>query len=97
MADELDKAFFERADAYIDLANTQIPASGRTKVSASFMYGMARFSAWLTACGVGSAEELRAAREESLTYFVAQYRAMLAQNLDDYIRNFDRYMRDKAD
>ena len=92
MADELDKAFFERADACINLANSQIAASGRAKVSASFLYAAARFNAWLTACGVSSAEELRAARDETVKYFVAQYRAMLTENLDDYVRNFERYL-----
>jgi hypothetical protein len=87
-----DKAFLERSDALIDLANQQIPGAGRLKVGASFMHGTARFNAWLTACGVKSADDLRGVKEEALAYFVAQYRGMLTESLDDYIKNFDRYM-----
>jgi hypothetical protein len=88
-----DKAFLERSDALVDLANQQIPAAGRLRVGASFSHGTARFNAWLTARGVSSAEELRKVKEEALAYFTAQYRGMLTESLDDYIRNYDRYMR----
>ena len=42
---------------------------------------------------IDSADEMRAAREKTIDYFVNQRRAMLAENLDDYATNFDRYMR----
>jgi Protein of unknown function (DUF3144) len=95
LTNELDKAFFARADAHINLANSQIPQDGRNKVSASFMYGLARFSAWLSACQAQSGDDLQRSREEIVDYFVRQYRAMLNENLDDYVRNFDKYMRGK--
>jgi hypothetical protein len=88
-----DNAFLERSDALVSLANTQVASHGRRKVSESFAHGAARFNAWLTACGVNSGDELRAVKEEALTYFTAQYRRMLSESLDDYARNFERYMR----
>jgi hypothetical protein len=36
---------------------------------------------------------MRTAKDETVEYFVAQYRAMLIQNLDDYSKNFSKYMR----
>ena len=93
MDSEADETFFRRADAHIDLANEQIGDVSRGKVSASFMYAVARFNSWVTACKADSAEDLRANKEDSIEYFVAQYRAMLSENLDDYIENFDKYMR----
>jgi hypothetical protein len=92
MAEDTDPAFFNRADAHIDLSNSQVEAIGRGKVSASMLYATARFNAWVTACGFQNAAQMREAREETLKYFVEQYKGMLGENLDDYIANFERYM-----
>jgi hypothetical protein len=91
---EVDKEFYDRADAHIHLSNGQITEKvGRGKVSASMMYSVARFNAWVSACGWNSGQELAAAKEEALEYFVTEYRKMLEENLDDYIENFESYMR----
>jgi hypothetical protein len=88
-----DELFYQRADAQIDLANKQLTDASRGKVSASFMYAVARFNAWVTACKAVSASDLRDGKAESIEYFVDQYREMLNENLDDYINKFDEYMR----
>jgi hypothetical protein len=93
MPEETDPAFYERADAHIHLSNDQIKDVGRGKVSASMMYATSRFNAWISACGLESGEQLAAARQETIEYFVKQHRAMLEDNLDDYIRNFRKYMK----
>ena len=92
MPQDTDDKFFERADAHISLANQQVVDSTRGKVSASMMYATSRFNAWVGACNCESAEELSAAREQAIEYFVTQYREMLTENLDQYIQNFDAYM-----
>ena len=91
-----DELFFKRADAHIDLANEQLKDASRGKVSASMMYATARFNAWVTACEADSDDDLRSGKGESIEYFVAQYRSMLEENLNDYIGNFDSYMRPKG-
>lgn len=93
MVTDTDENFYNRADAVIHLANDQLSGISRGKVSASCMFATARFNAWITACGHGSAGDMAAAKEETLEYFTRQYRAMLEENLDDYIENFDAYMR----
>ncbi|WP_213605432.1 DUF3144 domain-containing protein [Pseudoxanthomonas japonensis] len=93
MTAEVDDNFYNRADAVIHLANEQLGDMSRGKVSASCMYATARFNAWVSACGHGSAEDMAAAKDETLEYFVKQYRGMLEENLDDYIDNFSKYMR----
>jgi|SRR5690606_28740702 len=91
---EVDEQFYERADAHIHLSNDQISENvGKGKVSASNMYATARFNAWVSACGWRSAQELASAKEETLEYFVTEYRKMLEENLDDYIANFESYMK----
>ena len=92
MNSDTDKAFFERADAYITLANEQATDVSRGKVSASMMFATARFNAWVSASGTDSGEELASVKEEALEYFVTEYRKMLEENLDEYIEHFDKYM-----
>ena len=45
MTTQTDEHFFARADALSNLANEQVEEIGRGKVSASFMYALARFHA----------------------------------------------------
>lgn len=91
---KVDDEFYERADAHIHLSNDQISEKvTQGKVSASNMYATARFNAWVSACGWSSGEEMAASKQETIDYFVVQYRKMLEENLEDYIDNFDSYMR----
>ena len=61
----VDDNFYDRADEHINLSNNQISEDiGRGKVSASFMYSVARFNAWVSACGWNNAQEMEAAKEE---------------------------------
>ena len=90
----VDDEFYARADAHIHLSNNQISEKiGVGKVSASNMYATARFNAWVSACGWNSGQEMAKAKQETLEYFVTEYRKMLNENLDDYISNFESYMR----
>lgn len=93
MPTAMDDDFYNRADALIHLANEQCQSIGRGKVSASSMYAIARFNAWISACGFENAADMQAARQETIDYFVQQYTAMLEENLDDYIENFQKYMK----
>lgn len=96
MADPFDDAFYQRADAHINLSNDQLDgASSREMVNASMLFASARFCAWLSAGGHASGEAMAAKRDETVEYFVAGFRQMLEGNLDAYIRNFDAYMRPK--
>lgn len=93
MSGEVDPKFYARADAHILLSNEQLAEVSRGKVSASMLYGTARFNAWLSATGFESGEEMQQARAETLKYFVTEYEKMLAENLDDYIQHFESYMK----
>jgi hypothetical protein len=93
MNSDVDKEFFERADAYITVANEQAANVSRGKVSASMMFATARFNAWVSASGTESGEELAGVKEDALEYFLSEYRKMLEENLDEYIEHFDKYMK----
>lgn len=90
---EIDDNFFDRADEHINLSNKQLANTGRGKVSASMMYSVARFNSWISACGFNSQKEMKEAKEETIKYFVTEYEKMLKENLEDYIENFDKYMK----
>jgi hypothetical protein len=93
MSEGLDPQFYERADAHIHLSNDQISSEAtRGKVSASMLYAASRFNAWVSATGFESGTDMAAARDETIEYFVKQYRAMLTENFDDYAANFKKYM-----
>ena len=90
---QADDQFFKRADQFIDLANNQISReTSGGKVSASFMYALARFNAFISAVGFKDGGEMRQNKQEILDYFMSEYQKMLEENLDDYIENFDIYI-----
>jgi hypothetical protein len=93
MPPDEDPEFQARADAHIDLSNSQMEKASRGKVSASMMYSVARFNAWVSACGYDSGEEMREKKSETIAYFLEQYSKMLEENLDNYADNFERYMK----
>jgi vacuolar-type H+-ATPase subunit E/Vma4 len=92
MTTETDHDFYKRADAHIHVANEQTETTDRGKVSASMMYATARFNCWISACKVESGDDLLEGKEKIIEYFVEQYRDMLGEHLDDYVKNFDKYM-----
>jgi len=96
MQEEVDDGFFERADAHINLSNDQISDNiSKQEVSASFMFSVARFNAYVSACGFASAAEMQDAKNETMEYFTEEFRKVLAENLEDYISNFNSYMQVK--
>ena len=92
MPDGVDDKFYERADAHIHLSNEQLEDIDRVRASTSMMYATARFNAWVSARGFGTKEEMAASREETIDYFLNEYRLMLEENFDDYVEHFAKYM-----
>ena len=90
---DVDSGFYDRADAHINLSNDQMAEITRGKASASMLYGTTRFNAWITACGFENAEQMKQSKAETVKYFTAEYEKMLIENLDDYIENFEKYMK----
>jgi len=91
VTDGVDDDFYARADAHIHLSNDQLKNISRGKVSASMMYSVARFNAWVSATNSDSRQDMLDARERIIGYFTGEYRKMLEENLDDYIKHFDSY------
>ena len=91
MSKTADHDFYDRADEHLRVASDHLSEASQGKVSASLMYACARFNAWVSANHRQSPAELKNAYGETIEYFVAEYRKMLVQNLDDYVDNFKQY------
>jgi hypothetical protein len=100
MATQFDEHFYARADAHIHLSNDQKndPKVGAAPemVNASMMFASARFCAWLSATGFGSGTAMGEGKKEISDYFVEGFRQMLDAHLDDYVRNFDAFMKPQS-
>ena len=93
---QLDKAYFKRTDAFINVANDLCKEHDMGKVSASLLYAASRFNAYIVA---SSADDKAAAdrnKVEAIEYFTEQYRSMLIANMDDYIEKYDEYLKPKS-
>jgi hypothetical protein len=88
--------FFDRANALINLANDQCVSTHPSEVSASTLYASARFNAFIVAATTGSAPTMTSEKERALEYFIDQFRKMMEANLDDFIENYDQYMKPAA-
>ena len=85
-----EKEFLKRADEHINIANSHIGENvSMGEVSSSFMYGAARFNAWVAACEFESAEDMGAAKEEIVEYFVGKYKEVLEEHIKNHIEEFD--------
>lgn len=86
------REFFERADAIITLANSQLsPASHAGQVTASLTYAAARFAVSSASIGFTKGQDLLIEKDDIIDFYVKQYRQMLDDNIEDYAKNFVAY------
>ena len=88
---EVPEEFWQRADEYIALANTQSRSEAIGKVGASLLYAAARFSAFDVASASENAEEMKVDRDEAISFYVEQFRKMITENMEEYIENYESY------
>ena len=87
------QAFYQRADAIIGVANSQLgPNAHPGQVGASLLYAAARYSASVASIGFVKGEDFAKEKDDIVEFYVKQYRQMLSDNLTDYAQNFDKYV-----
>jgi hypothetical protein len=86
-----DKQFYDMADAYIALANTQLNESKPSRVSAAALFAAARFNAFVIAAATENKAQLIAEKEAAIAYFMNQYETMLRENLDEHMARHDAH------
>lgn len=72
------------ADAFIDQANTYANETDTAKVNASFLYGAARFSAFITATSMSNQQAYEADIPDAVEYYSTQFRSMLEEHFEQY-------------
>lgn len=91
--DDSEEMFFSRADAHIFLSNDQLENMHKEGVAASMLYASARFTAWLMAGSFANGDLMKESKAGAVEFFTERFRDMLGQNIDDYIANFDHYLK----
>ena len=84
-----DKQFYDMADGYIALANTQLNEAKPSRVSAAALFAAARFNAFVIAAATENKAQLIAEKEAAIAYFMNQYETMLRENLDEHMARYD--------
>lgn len=92
------QAFYQRADAIIGVANSQLgPEAHSGQVGASLLYAAARYSASVASIGFIKGDDFAKEKDDIVEFYVKQYRQMLSDNLTDYAQNFDKYVQINKD
>ena len=87
------QAFYQRADAIIGVANSQLGDDAHSgQVGASLLYAAARYSASVASIGFVKGEDFAKEKDDIVEFYVKQYRQMLSDNVTDYAQNFDKYI-----
>ena len=87
------QAFYQRADAIIGVANSQLgPKAHSGQVGASLLYAAARYSASVASIGFVKGDDFAKEKDDIVEFYTKQYRQMLSDNLTDYAQNFDKYV-----
>ena len=87
------QSFYQRADAIIGLANSQLGENAHSgQVGASLLYAAARYSASVASIGFVKGDDFAKEKDDIVEFYTKQYRQMLSDNLTDYAQNFDKYI-----
>lgn len=85
-----NKKFIQIADTFIDLANQHCDDSANALVNASFLYGSARFCAFLTASAAGNREKYEANIDDAVNYYTEEFARMLREHMEQYKSVFEQ-------
>lgn len=87
------QSFYQRADAIIGVANSQLgPDAHSGQVGASLLYAAARYSSSVASIGFVKGDDFAKEKDDIVEFYTKQYRQMLSDNLTDYAQNFDKYI-----
>ena len=82
MDQDVEKAMYDNADKFIDLANEMSKTVDQGQVGVALRYAAARFSAFEASMGTNN---LVRDRDKHLQFFIKTFTEMLQKNLDEYI------------
>ncbi len=80
-----DGQFGNRADAHINLSNSQVQLFGARPTTESMLYSTARFTAWFINSTATSRQNLEEKSVAEIDQFVALFREMLEANVQELV------------
>ena len=97
MDKQIEQQYWDLVESIIENVNAACEEHELGLVNGALMQAAARFNAFYLAASSESRKDLKEDREGSVRDFGAEYKKMLADNLDDYIENYKVYMRDESE
>ncbi len=86
-----DQQFRALADAFIHLANEHSGTVPHDKLGAAFLYGAARFNAFVACAASRSRAQFTTEKETAVAFFLMQYEKMLREHLDDHETHYEKF------
>jgi len=82
--DQRNKAFFQMADSFIDVANSHCDDEKSSRVGSALLYATARFSSFVVASHANDRESYEAEIDHAVEFFSSEFKKMLTENLEEY-------------
>jgi len=89
--EELDAQYRKMIDSFIDQANNLAENNSPENVGMALLFAASRFNAYVVSQHAENLENFENDLDKARSFFSAQYREMLDENLDDYKKVYDKY------
>jgi hypothetical protein len=89
--DELDVAYRRMVDLFIDQANELAEDSSQENVGMALLFAASRFNAYVISQHAQTLEDYERDLPRAHEFFLAQYKQMLDENLEDYKQVYSKY------
>jgi hypothetical protein len=89
--DELDAVYRHMADLFIDRANELAEDNSPENVGMALLFAASRFNAYVVSQHAQTVEDYERDLPKAREFFLAQYKQMLDENLEDYKQVYSKY------
>jgi phosphate uptake regulator len=89
--DEVDVLYRQMIDSFIDRANELADHNSPENVSMALLFAASRFNAFVVSQHAENIDAYEKDLVKAQDFFMAQYREMLNENLEDYKKVYARY------
>ena len=91
-----DELYWDLVEKFIEVANEASGDIDLGIVNSAIMNAATRFNAFYISASSESRNDLKEDKDDAIQRFGANYKRLLADNLDDYIENYKVYMREDS-
>ena len=91
MKDE-EKQYWDTVEQFIESANSLSKKIDLGIVSAALIHSAARYASYNMAATAADGEDLNLDKDEIIRHHTSQFKRLFAENLEDYIENYQLYL-----